>query len=63
MKLTPNTREALLLHTVEAFTAYSAVASPFATRTAEEDARRRLAVALAEQIAQRLALSANGWAV
>jgi len=47
--------------TVEAFTAYSAVASPFATRTAEEDARRRLATTLADQIAQRLAISASEW--
>lgn len=48
--------------TVEAFTAYSAVASPFATRSAEEDARRRLATTLADKIAQRLALSASEWA-
>ena len=47
---------------VEAFTAYSAIASPFATRTAEEDAQRRLASTLADQIVQRLALSAETWA-
>ena len=46
---------------VEAFTAYSAVASPFATRTAEEDARARLATTLADNIVQRRALSADRW--
>ena len=49
--------------TVKAFTAYSAVASPFATRTAEQDARRRLAVTLADQIVQRLALTSADWAL
>ncbi|WP_112320871.1 LPS assembly lipoprotein LptE [Oceanibium sediminis] len=43
-------------------TAYSAVASPFATRAAEEDARRRLAVALADRIILRLAASAAEFA-
>lgn len=41
--------------TVQSFTAYSAVASPFATRQAEEDARRRIARELAEEIILRLA--------
>lgn len=44
------------------FTAYSATASPFATRAAEDDARRRLAVALADQIVLRLSATAQDWA-
>jgi LPS-assembly lipoprotein len=44
--------------TVRSFTAYSATASAFATRVAEKDARRRLAVSLADQIAARLAAAA-----
>lgn len=47
--------------TVRAQTAYSAVASPFATRAAEEDALDRVARALADQIATRLAITAEGW--
>jgi len=43
------------------FTAYSAIASPFATRSAEEDARNRLAIALADQIVLRLAATAGDW--
>lgn len=47
---------------VRAFAAYSATASPFATRSAEQDARERLALALADQIASRLAVTAEEWA-
>ena len=43
------------------FTAYSAIASPFATRAAEDDARDRLARALADQIVLRLAATAGDW--
>lgn len=44
-----------------AFAAYSASASPFATRVAEEDARARLAVTLADQIVTRLAATSATW--
>ncbi len=47
---------------VQAFTAYSAVASPFATRAAEEDANSRIAEALADQILLKLATTAEDWA-
>jgi LPS-assembly lipoprotein len=51
---------------VRSVTGYSApasrAASAFATLVAEEDAEERLARALADQIAQRLALSAAEWA-
>lgn len=53
-----STGAALASGTVRDTTAYSAVASPFATRAAEEDARRRLATALADEILLRLAASA-----
>ncbi len=39
----------------------SVTSTAFAARAAELDARHRLAVALADQIVQRLALSAAGW--
>lgn len=51
---------------VRSITGYSApeseTASAFASRAAEQDADRRLAVVLADAILQRLALSADGWA-
>lgn len=47
--------------TARAFAAYSATASPFATRVAERDARSRLAVSLADQIVIRIAASATRW--
>jgi len=46
---------------VRAFSAYSATASAYATAVAERDARTRLAHSLAEQIATRLAISADDW--
>ncbi|MHA3914919.1 LPS assembly lipoprotein LptE [Halovulum sp. GXIMD14793] len=46
---------------VRAFTAYSTTASAFATQTAAEDAARRLARNLADQIVLRLAASADEW--
>ncbi len=49
---------AVLTARVRSFTAYSATASAYATRIAERDARRRLAVNLADQIATRLAAAA-----
>lgn len=48
---------------VRAVTAYSAVGSPFATRAAEDDARRRLGELLADQIVLRLTASAETWAL
>jgi len=54
--------EPVFADTARAFTAYSAVASPFATRVAEEDARNRLAQSLADQIVLRLATTARDWA-
>jgi len=47
---------------LRAFAAYSATASPYATRIADRDARARLAVSLADQIAARLEASAGEWA-
>ena len=52
-----------VVRSVTGFNAPDAVASTaFAARAAEIDAERRLAVTLADQILQRLALSADGWA-
>lgn len=44
-----------------AFAAYSATASPVATRSAERDARVRLAQSLAEQVALEVAADAGNW--
>jgi len=46
---------------VVAFTAYSAIAAPYATRVAERDANARLARALADQIVNRLAITTKRW--
>lgn len=51
-----------LRETVQAFTAYSAIAAPYATRVAERDANARLALALADQIVNRLAITSGRWA-
>jgi LPS-assembly lipoprotein len=52
--------------TVRAITGYSAPANPagsaFAVRAAEQDAERRVAVDLADQIVERLAVGAADWA-
>lgn len=48
--------------TVQAFTAFSAIAAPYATRVAERDANARLARALADQIVNRLAITSGRWA-
>lgn len=50
---------AFLTASVRSFTAYSATASAYATRVAERDAHRRLAVSMADQIATRLAATAG----
>lgn len=47
--------------TVKAFTAYNATASAYATRIAEQDANRRMAVTIADKIVTRLATSAEDW--
>lgn len=46
---------------VTAFTAYNATASAYATRIAEKDADRRMAVTIADKIVTRLATSAEDW--
>lgn len=46
---------------VRAFASYSATASTFATSSASVDANERLANTLAEQIATRIAASADTW--
>lgn len=46
---------------LRAFTAYSATASAYATHVSERDANRRLAVSLADQIATRIASSAESF--
>ncbi|QHQ36611.1 LPS assembly lipoprotein LptE [Algicella marina] len=46
---------------VRNFTAYSTTASAFATDITSQDAERRLAVSLADQIVLRLAASAGEW--
>jgi len=52
----------LLSGTVKSSTAYSATAKTYPTRVAEQDARSRLAQALADQIATRISSTANSWA-
>lgn len=46
---------------VRSVTGYSATGSPFATRSAEADARERLAKTLADQIVTRLSATAGSW--
>ncbi len=46
---------------IRAFTAYSATASAYATQVSKRDAERRLAISLADQIAIRLASSAESF--
>lgn len=46
---------------VAAFTAYNATASAYATRIAEQDAYRRMAVTIADKILTRLSTSAEDW--
>lgn len=47
--------------TVDSFTSYSATGTPFATQTAERDARDRLMVALADLIVARLMATRGDW--
>ncbi len=46
---------------VEAFTAYNATGSAYATRVAARDAHRRLVVTLADKIVTRMAIAAKDW--
>ena len=46
---------------VESFTSYSDITSPFATQAAGADARERLMVILADQIVARLLVTAGEW--
>lgn len=55
------TDELVLQDRLRAFTAYSATANAYATFISERDAKRRLAVALADQIATRIASSAESF--
>ncbi len=47
--------------TVEAFTAYNATGTAYATRVAARDAHRRLVVTLADKIVTLMAISAREW--
>lgn len=53
--------EVVLQDKLRAFTAYSATANAYATFISERDAKRRLAVSLADQIATRIASSAEAF--
>lgn len=46
---------------VSTLTAYNATANAYATRVAEQDANRRLAKTLADEITTQLAISAEDW--
>lgn len=46
---------------VTASTAYSATSKTYPTRVAEQDARSRLALALADQIVSRIGVTAGSW--
>lgn len=51
----------VLSGSVSALTAYNATANAYATRVAEQDANRRLAKTLADDITTQLAISAEDW--
>ncbi len=55
------TGDVVLQDRLRAFTAYSATANAYATFISQRDAKRRLAVALADQIATRIASSAESF--
>lgn len=57
----PDAATTFFTGSVRTFTAYSTLASPFATQVAAEDAERRLARALADQIVIRLAATSGSW--
>ncbi len=61
-KLTDTATGAVLISgTVKSSTAYSATSETFPTRTAEQDARSRIAVTLADQIVLRITSTAKQW--
>ena len=51
----------VLSGSVSALTAYNATANAYATRVAEQDANRRLAKTLADEVTTQLAISAEDW--
>ncbi len=53
----------VLTDKLRAYTAYSATASAYATFISERDAKRRIAVSLADQIATRIASSAESFGI
>ena len=53
----------VLADKLRAYTAYSATASAYATFISERDAKRRIAVSLADQIATRIASSAESFGI
>lgn len=46
---------------VDSFTSYSTTGTPFATQTAQDDARERLMTILADQIVARLLATSGDW--
>lgn len=56
-----DTQEVVTSGTVNTFTSYSATGTPFATQTAERDARDRLMVALADKVVSRLLATRGDW--
>lgn len=56
------TGKAVLSGTVKSSTAYSATSATYPTRAAEQDARSRIAVTLADQIVTRVSATASQWA-
>lgn len=60
--LTPlNAADPVLADEVRAFTAYNTTASPFAADVAKQEAERRVAIALADQIVLRITATAGDW--
>jgi LPS-assembly lipoprotein len=53
--------EVLTSGRVEAFTSFTDIGTPVATRTARRDAQRRLAEMLADRVVEELLLTAPGW--
>lgn len=55
------TQETVSSGEVDNFTSYTATGTPFATRTARQDARDRLMIAMADQIIARLLVTGDDW--
>ncbi|MEP2782661.1 MAG: LPS assembly lipoprotein LptE [Pseudoruegeria sp.] len=55
------TKESLYKDKVRSFTSYSATGTNVSTRTAEEDAYRRLMVIIADQMTTKLIASSGNW--